>query len=496
VALAKVPAPLLSLMERTLKRIPYLRERIDQETESVLEGLDHALKPYRGELPAFARLPEEGRPKEEILSQMETMRAREEPRWKEGYVSGAVYHGDPEHIRFMEQVYALNSQANPLHSDLWPSVNKFEAEVISMTARMLGAGDASGPSAICGTVTSGGTESILMAMKAYRDWARSERGIDSPEIVAPNSAHAAFDKAAQYFGMKLVKVPVAEDFRADVKATRRAITRNTAVIVGSAPCFPHGAIDPIDELSELARSRNIGFHTDACLGGFLLPWARRLGYPVPAFDFSLPGVTSISCDTHKYGYAAKGTSVVMYRGEELRHHQYFTITEWPGGLYFSPTMAGSRPGALIAQAWAALVATGERGYLDAARRILETAKAVKEGLRKIPELRVLGDPLFVIAFASDAVDVYRVLDFMSERKWSLNGLHKPAALHLCLTLRHTEPGVADRFLSDLRDAVEHVRKQPPSKGGMAPAYGMAASLPLRGLVSSLLQKYMDRLYRL
>src|SRR5512140_179189 len=361
--LGKVDPRLLRPVERALKKIPYVRDAIDRESDELLSGIDGALKPYRGELPAYAALPAEGLPRKEILSLMEKLRAREEARWKEGFVSGAVYNGDEEHIRFLDQVYAINSQANPLHSDVWPSATKFEAEIISMTARMLGAGAGAaagkGEGAIVGSVTSGGTESILLAMKAYRDRARSARQIRLPEIVAPVTEHAAFDKAAQYFGMKLVKTPVGEDFRADVRAARRALTRNTAVLVGSAPCFPNGTVDPILELSELARKKGLGFHTDACLGGFILPWARRLGHPVPGFDFSLPGVTSMSCDTHKYGYAAKGTSVVLYRGEALRHHQYFTIADWPGGLYFSPTMAGSRPGALIASAWASLVSTGE-----------------------------------------------------------------------------------------------------------------------------------------
>ncbi|HVE83380.1 MAG TPA: aminotransferase class V-fold PLP-dependent enzyme, partial [Myxococcales bacterium] len=331
-ALSRVDPRLLATAERLLRKVPYVRERIDRETDELLGEMEPRLKPYRDAFPAYARLPEQGRPREELLRQVQQMQQQEEARWKEGFVSGAVYHGDEEHIRFLNQVYALCSQANPLHADLWPSVTKFEAEVVSMTARMLG-GDAA-PSA-CGSVSSGGTESILLAMKVYRDLAR-ERGIREPEMVVPSSAHAAFDKAAQYFGLRQIKVPVAADLRADVAATRRALTRNTAVVVGSAPGFPHGAIDPIEELSELARSRGIGFHTDACLGGFILPFARKLGYPVPPFDLQLEGVTSISCDTHKFGYAAKGTSVVLYRSEALRHRQFYTATEWPGGLYYSP----------------------------------------------------------------------------------------------------------------------------------------------------------------
>jgi sphinganine-1-phosphate aldolase len=492
-ALSRVDPRLLSAAERLLTRVPFVRERIQRETDDLLGEIEPTLKPYRDTMPTYARLPEEGRPREEILQQVDAMRQAEESRWKEGFVSGAVYHGDEEHIRFLNQVYALASQSNPLHSDLWPSATKFEAEVISMTARMLGGDSAPG---VCGSVSSGGTESIQLAMKAYRDQAWHERGIREPEMVVPSSAHAAFDKAAQYFGLRQIKVPVGPDCRADVDATRKAITRNTAVVVGSAPSFPHGAVDPIGELSELARHAGAGFHTDACLGGFILPFARRLGYQVPLFDFQLPGVTSISCDTHKFGYAAKGTSVVLYRTEALRHHQFYTATEWPGGLYFSPTFAGSRPGALIAACWAALVSTGDQGYLQAADKILAAANKLKEGVRRIPELEVMGDPLFVIAFRSDTLDVYRLMDAMSERRWNLNGLHKPAALHLCVTLRHTQPGVVERFLSDLRASVEQVKTHPPSKGGMAPAYGMAASLPLRGVVSDLLKKYMDRLYRL
>ena len=196
-------------------------------------------------------------------------------------------------------------------------------------------------------------------------------------MVAPVTAHAAFDKAAQYFKIKLRKVPVDSSFRADLNAVKKAINSNTVVVIGSAPAFPHGVVDPIEEMSELARAKKIPFHTDACLGGFILPFARKLGYKVPKFDFNLPGVTSISVDTHKYGYAAKGTSVILYRNAKIRHHQFFTVTNWPGGMYFSPTFAGSRPGGLSAAAWAALVSIGEKGYLEAARRIIHQTTDTK-----------------------------------------------------------------------------------------------------------------------
>jgi glutamate/tyrosine decarboxylase-like PLP-dependent enzyme len=481
----------LKRAEQGLKSLPGISQKIAKEHEGIIAGLEGSAKPYKQHFPSFTRLPETGRPRADILQEMQLMRTREESRWQDGFVSGAVYHGDASHIDFLNQVYALNSQSNPLHADVWPSATKFEAEIVAMTSEMLGGQGQD----IHGTVTSGGTESILLAMKAYRDRARATRGITRPEMVIPVSAHAAFDKASQYFNIKTVHVPLDANFRADVDAAKKAINRNTIVIAGSAPSFPHGAMDPIEELSELARQRGIGFHADACLGGFLLPWAKRLGYPVPPFDFRLPGVTSMSVDTHKYGYAAKGTSVVLYRGLELLHHQYYTATEWPGGLYFSPTFAGSRPGALSAACWAALLSVGQQGYLEATEKILRTADTIKAGIRQISELRLLGEPLFVIAFASDSLDVYKLLDFMAQKHWSLNGLHKPTCLHLCVTLRHAQPGVAERFLADLREAVAFVRAHPEAKGAMAPIYGLAATIPMRGLVSDLLKKYLDLMFK-
>ncbi len=452
--------------------------------------LEKALKPYHGKALTFAKIPERGCAREEILREMERLHALEAARWQAGKVSGAVYHGDSAHIELMNRVYALHSQSNPLHADIWPSTTKFEAEIVAMTARMLNA-----PEGACGTVTSGGTESILLAMKTYRDWARATKAVTAPEIIAPTTAHAAFDKAAQYFGLRMIRIPVGADFRADVAATRAAITANTIALIGSAPPFPHGIIDPIEELSELAREHRIGFHTDACLGGFLLPWAEKLGYPVPPFDFRLPGVTSISADTHKYGYAPKGTSVILYRNAELRHFQYFTSTDWPGGLYFSPTMAGSRPGALSAACWAALVTMGEDGYLRAAKAILETADKIKAGIRAIPELQLIGDPLFVLAFTSETLDVFQVMEYLARKGWSLNGLHSPSAVHLCVTLRHTQAGVAEQFLTDLREAVAYVKEHPDAPAGVGPIYGMASVVELRGMVSDLLKMYMDVMYQ-
>ena len=486
--LGRIPPRLSAGLFRAAKRIPAVGRRLEGEYAEMIGHLGEELGIATDALPT-TRLPATGREPGEVLAALEGSREREESRWGGGFASGAVYHGDPAHIDFLNRAYAVQSQSNPLHADLWPSTVRLEAEIVAMTAHML-----NGDSAV-GTVTSGGTESILLAMKAYRDQARRRRRITRPEMVIPQTAHAAFDKAAEYFGIIPVKVPVDAGFRADPAATAAAITRRTVVVVASAPSFPHGIIDPVAELAAIAGARGVGVHVDACLGGFLLPWAERLGYPVPPFDFRVPGVTSMSADTHKYGYAAKGTSVVLYRDRELRRCQYFTATDWPGGLYSSPTLAGSRPGGLSAACWAAMMATGESGYLEATRRILETARVIKQGVADIPGLRVLGDPLWVIAFTSDQVDIFRVMQEMSRRDWSLNGLQHPAGVHLAVTLRHTLPGVADRFLADLRASVEAAQGPVAGDRG-APMYGVAASFPVRAVVGDILERYLDRLYDL
>lgn len=491
---------IIAAVEKRVKSIPFVKEKLEGEYDSMIADLENSIKPYRNEFEAFSCLPNVGRARNGIIEEMANLKSREESRWKDGFTSGAVYHGDDDHINFLNKVYAINSQSNPLHSDLWPSTTKYEAEVVSMTAAMLGGAEIAKNSdpenQICGVVSSGGTESILLAMKTYRDRARDLKGITKPEMIVPSTVHAAFDKASQYFNIKMIRVPVGPDFRADVAETKKAITKNTIVIVGSAPNFPHGIVDPVEELSELARGRGVAFHTDACLGGFILPFAKKLGYDVPPFDFQLPGVTSMSADTHKYGYAAKGTSVVLYRGLELRRYQYYTATDWPGGLYFSPTFAGSRSGALSAMCWAAMLSMGEKGYLEASEKILDTASAIKAAIRTTPELYILGDPLFCIAFTSDSLDIYKVMDVMTKRNWNLNGLLAPPAVHICVTLRHTQPGVVDKFVNDLKGAIEHVKRNPDEKGGLAPIYGLAATIPIKGVLSDVLVRYIDLLYKI
>lgn len=491
-----LPKPIARFFEKKMQAVPAVQEMLAKENEKISATLEKSLKPYSDKFEKNYTLPKEGMNREDLLQTIQTMTDTESARWKDGFVSGGIYHGAQEHIDFLNKVYALNSQSNPLHADIFPSNSKFESEIVSMVASIMGNGQTPDGSAVVGSVTSGGTESILLAMKTYRDHARAEKGITAPEMIMPISGHVAFDKASHYFGIKMVKIPVKADYTVDVEAVRNAINKNTIVIIGSAPCFPHGVIDDIPALSELAYERGIGFHTDACLGGFVIPFAEKLGYAVPRIDFRLRGVTSLSVDTHKYGYAAKGTSVVLYRNEKLRHYQYFTATEWTGGLYFSPTLAGSRNGGLSAACWATLLSMGEDGYLRATKAIVETATKVKQAIiNDMPDLQILGNPLWILAMKSDTLNIYEVLDRMSHKGWNLNGLHRPACFHIAFTLRHTLPGVAERFIADLQESVAYVKANPGNKDGMAPIYGMAGTLPFRGMVSDILKKYMDMIYK-
>ena len=338
-----------------------------------------------------------------------------------GTVSGSIYAGDHAHYHFLGQVFDLYSHANVLQRDMYPSATKFEGEIIAMTSDLLhGTG--------IGVVTSGGSESLMTALYSYREEARAERGVTRPNLVMPVTAHCSLDKGAHWMDVEMRHAPSPTRYVADVAAMADLVDDQTVAIVGSAGNYAHGLIDPIEEMAELARSRGIGLHVDGCLGGWLLPWVERLGYDVPPWDFRVPGVTSISADTHKYGYALKGSSVLLYRERALRKRQYFTFPTWPGGLYVSPGFAGSRSGGILASTWAALVATGESGYLAAADAIMRTATTIKEGIREIPELEVIGDPLFLIAFkAADDLDIYLVNDSLIAQGWRMIALQKPPA---------------------------------------------------------------------
>ncbi|MEY4339723.1 MAG: hypothetical protein RLZ14_1573 [Actinomycetota bacterium] len=415
------------------------------------------LYPYADRFPVTRAFPEKGRPRAEILAEITAMAHEEDSPYHEGKISGSIYSGDEDHYQFLNEVFGHYSHANVLQRDMYPSATRFEGEIIAMTLDMLH-GEATGGTA-CGVLTSGGTESLMNPMLVYRQWGL-ERGITQPNVVMPVTAHPGLLKGCHYFGIEVRRAAVTDRYVADMASVASLVDEHTVAIAASAGTYPHGVVDPIEELSDLAVERGINLHVDGCLGGFILAWGQELGYPVPTFDFRLPGVTSISADTHKYGFALKGSSVLLYRTPELRRLQYFIVPDWPGGLYTSPGMSGSRSGGIIAAAWAAMVSLGREGYRSIAADIFRTAAEVADVVRAQTDLEVMGDPFFNVAFTTTAdsgLDIFLVNDFLASRKWRMNGLHLPPALHFCITRPNTQPGVVQRFAADLAEAVQFAR---------------------------------------
>lgn len=393
-------------------------------------------------------LPKTGVPRRQVMDQMRERKQRDAD-WRGGRTWSLVYPAGEEVDAMLKQANDLYLYENALNPFRFPSLREMEIDVVEMTAGLLHAGDDAG-----GAMTSGGTESILLAVLSARERAKAERGVDRPNMVVPFSAHPAFAKAAKVLGLELRQVPLDADHRASVSEAEARIDDQTALVVGSAPNYPFGTVDPIPELSALAAARSISFHTDACLGGFLLPFYERLAEPVPPFDFRVPGVTTLSADVHKYGYCTKGASVILHRdAEHLKKYQLFFFDQWPGGIYASFAMAGARPAAPIAAAWAILNHLGEDGYVAQATRIRDTTQQLRAGIEAIPGLRVWGEPVMsVFSFGSDTHDIMAVGDVMDEKGWHLDRQHGPDALHLMISPEHDR--VADEFLADLRKAVE------------------------------------------
>ena len=393
-------------------------------------------------------LPKQGIPKDELLAEMKARKAQDAD-WRAGKTWSLIYPAGPEVDSLLAEANQLYLYENALNPFRFPSLRQMEVDVVAMTAGLLHAPQAAG-----GCMTSGGTESIIMAVKAARNRAREERGVTEPQLLAPVTAHPAFAKAAEYLGLELVQVPIDGDFRADPEAAAALVGDRTALVVGSAPNYPFGVVDPIPELAALAAERGISFHTDSCLGSFLLPFLERLGEPVPPFDFRVPGVTTMSADVHKYGYCTKGASTVIHRDERhLKQYQLFFYDRWPGGLYASFAMAGARPAAPIAAAWAVMRFLGEEGYLKLARRVRDTSRALREGIDAIDGLHVWGKPVMsVMSFGSEKYDIMAIGDVMDDRGWQLDRQHGPDALHFMVSPEHAE--VAEAFLGDLREAVD------------------------------------------
>jgi sphinganine-1-phosphate aldolase len=401
----------------------------------------------------MASLPQRGRPVDDVISELSDKRA-DDVRWRDGRTFGMVYDGGPSVHEAAERAAQLYLHENALNTNAFPSLRAIQSEVVDWTAGLLHGDGAAG------FLTSGGTESILCGVLAARERAAAERGVTSPEIVLAESAHAAFHKAAHLFGMTVRRAPVRPDWTADVDAMAELVGPNTVLVVGSAPQYPQGVVDDIPAIAALAGSVDANCHVDGCMGGFVLPFAEMLGRPVPPWDFRVDGVTTISADVHKLGYAPKGVSVILHRTKESRRYQTFVFDDWLGGFYASPNLQGSRSGMPMACAWAVMQHLGIDGYVELTRRTLENADRLRAGIAGIDGVQVLGDGAFhLIALAADQgfapeIDVFALGDVLAERGWFHDRQGPPDSLHS--TVSNTNRDVVDDYLADLAECVAAV----------------------------------------
>ncbi|KKK14729.1 hypothetical protein AOCH_001707 [Aspergillus ochraceoroseus] len=469
-------------------RVPGVRGQVDKQVSTAIENLESKLVASGPGVTRFLTLPKEAWTPEQIRAELDKLANMEHTRWEDGRVSGAVYHGGKDLLKIQAEAFEQFGVANPIHPDVFPGVRKMEAEIVAMVLALF-----NGPSDGAGVTTSGGSESILMACLGARQKAFTERGVTEPEMIIPDTAHAAFIKASNYFGIKLHRVPCpAPEYKVDIAAVRRLINPNTVLLVGSAPNFPHGMVDDIPLCPDSPR--------------FPSPYEEEGG-----FDFRQPGVTSISVDTHKYGFAPKGNSVLLYRNRVYRSHQYFIYPDWSGGVYASPGVAGSRPGALIAGCWASLMSVGEAGYIKSCLDIVNAAKkfesSIMEDERLSNHLGIVGKPMVsVVAFEckNPAIYIYDIADDLSAKGWHLNALQSPPAIHVAFTI--PTAAAVDKLTSDLVEVVgkelekaEERKRQGKSyiikRGDTAALYGVAGSMPDKSIVSRLAEGFLDTLYK-
>ncbi|KAL8838526.1 MAG: hypothetical protein Q9170_002106 [Blastenia crenularia] len=487
-------------------RLPGVRSQVRAQVSEAIAKLESKLVPQGPGISRYLTLPKEGWTEQQIRAELDRLEGLKHTKWEDGRVSGAVYHGGNDLIKVQVEAFERFMVANPIHPDVFPGVRKMEAEIVAMVLALFNA-----PHGAAGVATSGGTESILMACLSARQKAYVERGVTEPEMIIPETAHAAFHKAGSYFGIKVHMIPCpSPTYAVSIKGVSRFINSNTILLVGSAPNFPHGIIDDIAALSRLAQRRRLPLHVDCCLGSFLMPFLARAGFPTQPFDFSLKGVTSISCDTHKYGFAPKGNSTLLYRTAALRTYQYFISPEWSGGVYGSIGIAGSRPGALIASCWASLMSVGENGYIDACHSIVGATKKIETAIYEHPalkdDLKVMGKPLVsVVAFNSSTLNIYDIADSMSTKGWHLNSLQNPPGMHVAVTIPIVK--VVDKLVEDLAAVVEDEKerervrivegkgKKGEARGDSAALYGVAGSLPDKSVVVQLAGGFLDTLYK-
>ncbi len=439
----------------------------------------------------LTQIPEKGQDHAAILAELAQLKSTDLA-WKQGRAWSMVYYADEAHQQLIEEAYCVCFSENYLNPFAFGSLKNMEQEVIRMAIDLL-----NGKEEATGVMTSGGTESIFLAVYTYRERARQlYPHIRKPEMVIAITTHPAFEKAGYLLNIKVRKAPVDDQLRVIPGEMAKLINRNTIFMAASAPSYPHGVLDPISQLSVIAQNSNLPFHVDGCIGGFMLPWVEKLGYPLEIFDFRLPGVTSMSADVHKFGYGAKGASVLLYQSMDYLKYQFFIATEWPGGIYASPTFMGSRPGGSIAAAWAALRGLGQEGYLAIAEELMNGVKKIEQGLTELPEIQILGDPCMnIIAFNTkkNHPDIFVIADQLEKKGWMIDRQQFPNCIHL--TVMKNNIPVINTYLSDLKGAILHAIENPQETAqGNAALYGLMARIPFRGMVGKNVRKIFENLY--
>lgn len=434
-------------------------------------------------------LPEVGLAPQDIINELKENRSADGD-WHSGRTWSLVYHESDDHSAFLKQVYTEYFNENALNPTVFPSLKKMESEVVRMTTDLLHGG----PDA-CGVMTSGGTESILCAMLAYRERGK-KKGIKNPNIVLPKTAHVAFHKAAKYFQLETRLMDIDDEFRAKVSELDRLVDNNTIAIIGSAPNYPSGVIDPISNIGAWIGKRDIPLHVDACVGGFMLSFLPQLGFATPEFAFSIPQVSSISLDIHKYAFGAKGASVLAFKNMDYLEHLFFVYTEWSGGVYGSSTLLGTRPGGAIAAAWGTLLKHGKDGYLDLFRRIMLATERMQKGIASIEGLSILGKPdmsVFGYNSTEKKLNIFAIADQMQKRGWFIDRQQNPDCMHAMVTPNHDS--IIEEFLIDLSECTQAVRSNPElAFNGTAATYGLISDLPMRKMVHNDVVKYMKQMY--
>ena len=406
------------------------------------------------------QLPPQGSSLEEVMDRLRSLQVNDGD-YHNARTWGLIYNAGPDVDAVLQAAGGHTLLENALNPFVFPSLREMQRDVVSVSAALLNGGDDIG-----GAMTSGGTESIFMAVKTARDRMRAEKGIAKGRLLVPKTAHPAFAKAAHLLDLEFAQMPMGDDLRTHPSALDGMITPDTVLVVGSAPAYPFGMVDPIPEMAQIASDAGVPFHVDACLGGFMLPFLERLGYDIPPWDFRVPGVSSISADLHKYGYCIKGASVVLHRPKANMRYQVWQFSDWPGGIYGTQAFLGTKPAAPIGAAWAVLQYLGEDGYVRKMRETMDAVEKLKAGVAALDGIHVWGEPDgTVVALGSHTADIFAIGDTLNERGWHFDRQEGPPALHLMASPRHKLN--VDEFLDDLRYALEHHA----AKSAKAATYG-------------------------